>query len=356
MFTYPHRRYNPLKGEWILVSPHRTQRPWQGRRESTTAASTRTAHDPDCPLCPGNTRRNGEQNPGYRHTFIFDNDFPALLENTPEDQSSIQDLLIAKTERGRCRVMCYSPRHDLTLATLDHESIVRVVAAWRSEYQRLAGLPFINHVQIFENKGIAMGASNPHPHCQIWANNCVPVEPAREMESCKRYLRAKKACLICDYLALEQKQNQRIVDLNESFALVVPFWATWPYETLLLPLRHLTDLSRLTDKEESDLAHMLKRTSIRYDNLFETDFPNTMGLHQQPTDGGCYPELHLHFHFYPPLLRSADVRKFMVGYEMLAEAQRDITPEAAAERLRDLPETHYLKKNNLEILGKEPHA
>lgn len=344
MYTRPHRRYNPLTDEWILVSPQRTQRPWQGRRENARRTES-TAHDPACALCPGNQRAGGRCNPDYSGTFIFDNDFPALLENIPEEKINIRDLLIARSEPGICRVMCYSSRHDLTLASLDHSTIRQVVTTWTDEYRRLAGMPNINHVQIFENKGIAMGASNPHPHCQIWANAAIPVEPAKELNACRKYLQRQNSCLLCDYLELEIEQDQRIVDSNAGFVLLVPFWATWPFETLLLPRRHVTDLTRLTDQEQEDLAHMLKKLSIRYDNLFETEFPNSMGVHQQPTDGGIYPECHLHLHFYPPLLRSAGVRKFMVGYEMMAESQRDITPEAAAEALRGLPDIHYQQKH-----------
>lgn len=344
MYTHPHRRYNLLTGEWVLVSPNRTQRPWQGRQEKNIPSPAGKAHDPDCPLCPGNLRGNGRHNPDYDTTFIFDNDYPALLPQNPEDSVNIQDLLIASPEQGQCRVMCYSPRHDLTLASLPTDAICAVVTAWTEEYRRLAELPGINHVQIFENKGIAMGASNPHPHCQIWANESIPIEPSKEIDACKKYLRTQNSCLLCDYLQLELEQGQRVVDQNESFVLLVPFWATWPFETLLLPRRHVVDLPRLTDPERLDLAQMLNKISIRYDNLFETDFPYSMGLHQQPTDDLCYPELHLHCHFYPPLLRSANVRKFMVGYEMLAESQRDITPETAAEKLGNLSQIHYLKQ------------
>ncbi|MGD9210335.1 MAG: UDP-glucose--hexose-1-phosphate uridylyltransferase [Desulfobacteraceae bacterium] len=343
MFTHPHRRYNILTGEWILVSPQRTQRPWQGHKEDIQRIAS-TAHDPDCPLCPGNMRGNGRHNPDFNGTFIFNNDFPALLENNPEEKINIQNLLIAKAEKGLCRVMCYSPRHDLTLASLKVDTIYQVVTTWVNEYQRLSELPNINHVQIFENKGIAMGASNPHPHCQIWATKSIPVEPTKEIHACREYLHAKNSCLLCDYLELEIQENQRIVDQNEDFVVIVPFWATWPFETLLLPRRHVAAIPELTHQQRLDLARMLKKLAIRYDNLFETDFPYSMGLHQQPTDGNSYSELHFHFHFYPPLLRSANVRKFMVGYEMLAEAQRDITPEAAAAILRNLSVTHYLTR------------
>ncbi len=343
MFTHPHRRYNPLKNEWILVSPQRTQRPWQGRQERPGRVE-RPAYDPDCPLCPGNLRGSGKRNTSYADTFVFDNDFPALLSDGSDENLNLDDLLIAESEQGRCRVMCYSPRHDLSLVNLSHPEICRVVATWTREYRDLGRLPEINHVQIFENKGIAMGASNPHPHCQIWATAALPIEPAKEIEACRKYLRTKNGCLLCDYLALELRRNERIIAANDSFVVLVPFWATWPFETLMLPRRHMTDLTRLTDMEQADLAHMLKQLAIRYDNLFETEFPYSMGWHQMPTDGGTYPEIHLHAHFYPPLLRSASIRKFMVGYEMLGEPQRDITPEMAATRLQGLSERHYLEK------------
>lgn len=342
MFTHPHRRYNALTGEWVLVSPQRTQRPWQGQQVVPEVKPA--AYDPDCALCPGNKRGKNQRNPDYSGTFLFENDFPALMENVQEKTFNLQNLLIARTEAGTCRVMCYSPRHDLTLSHMHQSDIHQIVKAWTDAYQRLAQLPIINHVQIFENKGIVMGASNPHPHCQIWAGTATPVEHAKELDASEKYMHSKNACLLCDYLELEIQQDQRIIAANDSFIVVVPFWAIWPFETLLLPRRHVPDLTQLTDQEQTDLSGMLKQLSIRYDNLFETDFPYSMGLHQQPTDGAVYPHCHLHFHFYPPLLRSASVRKFMVGYEMLAEAQRDITPETAADALRRLPIIHYQEK------------
>lgn len=345
MFADPHRRYNLLTGEWILVSPHRTQRPWQGRQEEVSL-SDRPTYDATCYLCPGNSRTSGQRNPNFEGTFVFDNDFPALLSDIPAKQMNKQDLLIAKAEKGFCRVVCFSPRHDLSLPQLDRQAIRQVIEVWTRQYLQLAEFPWVNHVQIFENKGAIMGASNPHPHCQIWASSSVPVEPAKELKACTHYMKTKKSCLLCDYLQLELKQDERLVISNASFAVVVPFWATWPFETLLLPRRHVVDLSELASHERDDLADILKRLTIRYDNLFQTDFPYSMGFHQRPTDERAYPEFHFHAHFYPPLLRSANVRKFMVGYEMLSEPQRDITPEAAARHLRRLPEEHYRSKSN----------
>lgn len=345
MFAHPHRRYNLLTGEWILVSPHRTQRPWHGQQEEVSP-SDHPVYDPHCYLCPGNLRSGGKRNPNFESTFVFENDFPALLSDTHANQMNTQDLLIAKAEQGVCRVVCFSPRHDLSLPQLDHQAIRHVVDVWTRQYLELAEFPWINHVQIFENKGAIMGASNPHPHCQIWANSSVPLESTKELNACKNYMKTKKSCLLCDYLQLEFKQDERLVMSNSSFTILVPFWATWPFETLLLPRHHAADLSDLTSNERDDLADILKRLTIRYDNLFQTDFPYSMGFHQRPTDDRAYPEFHFHAHFYPPLLRSANVRKFMVGYEMLGEPQRDITPEAAARQLRRLPEKHYRLKNN----------
>ena len=343
LFTRPHRRYNPLTQEWILVSPHRTQRPWRGQVEEAPS-DERPAYDPECYLCPGNARASGARNPHYTHTFVFDNDFPALLADTPGEAWEAGSLLIAHAERGLCRVVCFSPRHDLTLPEMEVAAIRQVVDVWIEQFQELGRLPWINHVQIFENKGTMMGASNPHPHGQIWANETIPVEPNKELVACGEYLRLHGRCLLCDYLTLELEEAQRLVCANEHFVVVVPFWAVWPFETLLLPRRHVAALPDLTPEERDALADVLKRLTTRYDNLFQTAFPYSMGFHQRPTDGQVYPELHLHAHFYPPLLRSATVRKFMVGYEMLANPQRDLTAEASAQRLRELPEVHYKQR------------
>ena len=338
----PHRRFNPLTGDWVLVSPLRTQRPWQGHTEAQ-AHEERPEYDPACYLCPGNQRAGGVRNPNYTSTFVFDNDFSALQLDVPEVQldAAGMGIVVAQTEPGTCRVVCFSPRHDLTIAEMDATSIRGVVDVWCEQYQELGADPKINYVQIFENRGVMMGCSNPHPHGQIWANETVPNEPRKEQSSLADYRQRHGRCLLCDYLELERSSGERIVCENEHFVAVVPFWATWPFETLLISRRHLADITSLDDSERSDLASILKRLTTRYDNLFEMSFPYSMGFHQRPTDAGEHAEWHLHAHFYPPLLRSATIRKFMVGYEMLGSPQRDITPELAAERLRDLTERHY---------------
>ncbi len=339
--TNPHRRYNPLIQEWVLVSPHRSQRPWQGQIEKLPP-ETSVAFDPSCDLCPGNTRAGGVKNPDYTSTFVFDNDFAALRADTPEGRIEEHSLLIAQSEFGRCRVVCFSPRHDLTLARMTLAQIEPVIETWIHEYRELGRHPRINSVQIFENRGAMMGCSNPHPHGQIWANETVPNELDKELRSFSAYHSVRSTSLLGDYLALELKKKERVVYENEHFAIVVPFWAVWPFETLLISRRHVPNLLALSTEERASLADSLKQATVRYDNLFQTSFPYTMGFHQSPTDDAEHPEFHLHAHFYPPLLRSATVKKFMVGYEMLAMPQRDITPEEAAERLRALASTHYL--------------
>lgn len=336
----PHRRYNPLTREWVLVSPHRTQRPWQGQVEETTTEQ-QPAYDPQCYLCPGNKRAGGHVNPAYSSTFVFDNDYAALLPDSSDFQLDEKDLLIARSERGICRVVCFSPRHDLTMSRMEVTDIRRVVDVWSEQYLELGDLPFISSVQIFENRGAMMGASNPHPHCQIWANENLPNETLKELVALSDYFKARGASLLSDYLNIELDQNERIVCENQSFVTLVPFWAIWPFETLIISRRHVTGLDEFDDAERTDLADILKQTTTRYDNLFKTSFPYTMGFHQRPTDGQTHSEFHFHAHFYPPLLRSATVKKFMVGYELLGSPQRDITAETAARTLRDLPATHY---------------
>jgi UDPglucose--hexose-1-phosphate uridylyltransferase len=336
----PHRRFNPLTGEWVLVSPHRTARPWQGQTEKLPP-EVRPAYDPDCYMCPGNLRAAGARNPNYPGIFAFNNDYPSLLPDTSAGRYSRQGLLLAQSESGVCRVMCFSPRHDLTIAQMEPGEIRRLVDGWSDEYAGLAALPKVNYVQIFENRGEMMGCSNPHPHCQIWASASLPNYPATELASFGKYQQEHGSCLLCDYIGLEQASGERLVCENEHFSAVVPFWAIWPFETLLASKRHLSDIAALGDSERDGLADILRQLTIRYDNLFQISFPYSMGFHQQPSDR-AHPEWHFHAHFFPPLLRSATVRKFMVGYELLASPQRDITPETAAERLRSLPQKHYL--------------
>jgi len=345
---HPHRRFNPLTREWVLVSPHRTQRPWLGQLEKV-ATEPEPSYDPNCYMCPGNTRASGARNPAYTGTFVFDNDYPALLADTPQGktgeagplqarEAQRDDLLVAHSERGICRVVCFSPRHDLSVARMGPVALRELTDVWAEQYRQLGALPFINYVQIFENRGSIMGCSNPHPHCQIWGNANLPNEPAKEQLALEAYGAANGSCLLCEYLALERRQGDRWVTENSYFSALVPFWAIWPFETMLIGRRHATGLDELTDDERDGLADILKRLTTRYDHLFEVPFPYSMGFHQRPTDGRPHLEWHLHAHFYPPLLRSATVRKFMVGYEMLATPQRDITAETAAMRLREMKE------------------
>jgi UDPglucose--hexose-1-phosphate uridylyltransferase len=334
---HPHRRLNALTREWVLVSPHRTSRPWQGQVEEAESEYV-VQFDPGCYLCPGNSRAGGVINPDYPHTFVFENDFAALLPETPREILSFggSGLLMAEGETGICRVVCFSPRHDLTLGKMSDEEIRRVVDVWTAQYLELGGRPGISHVQIFENRGAMMGASNPHPHCQIWASSSIPNEPAKELASQAEYLSSHDACLLCDYARIELAENERLVCENDSFLALVPFWAVWPFEVLVLSRRHMTGMDQLSNHEAEALANILRRLTSRYDALFRTTFPYSMGFHQRPTDGQPHPEWHFHAHFYPPLLRSATVRKFMVGFEMLGTPQRDITPESAAARLREI--------------------
>ncbi|MGI8991597.1 MAG: UDP-glucose--hexose-1-phosphate uridylyltransferase [Bryobacteraceae bacterium] len=338
----PHRRLNPLTREWVLVSPQRTDRPWQGQIEKT-ARPVDIEYDPKCYLCPGNSRAGGARNPPYTSTFVFDNDYAALRPDTPEDAFDQGGLLVARAEKGICRVVCFSPNHSLTVARMSVPALRQVVDEWVAQFRDLGAMPFIHNVQIFENRGEMMGASNPHPHCQIWANESLPNEIVKEQSAQADYLRARNSCLLCNYLKLELAARERVVCENESFAALVPFWAVWPFETIVISKAHVGAIDSLEDTARDDLAGILKRLTTRYDNLFDVSFPYTMGFHQHPTDGAAHPEWHLHAHFYPPLLRSATVRKFMVGYEMLGMPQRDITAESAAARLRDLPERHYLE-------------
>ena len=339
---HPHRRYNPLTREWVLVSPHRTARPWQGQIEEASS-ETQPAYDPTCYLCPGNARAGGVKNPSYTGTFVFENDFAALRPDTPAGEVKEDDLLIARSEAGICRVVCFSPRHDLTISRMDVTDLKRVVETWAEQFLELGGMANINAVQIFENRGAMMGASNPHPHGQIWANESLPNELTKEVNSFEQYYAQHRVSLLSSYLALEQRHAERIICANDHFTALVPFWAVWPYEILLVSNREVTGMDELSEAEREGLAEILKRITTSYDNLFNVPFPYTMGFHQRPTDDNAHAGFHLHAHFYPPLLRSATVRKFMVGYEMLATPQRDITPEMAASRLREVGEKHYLE-------------
>jgi UDPglucose--hexose-1-phosphate uridylyltransferase len=337
----PHRRFNPLTREWVLVSPHRTQRPWQGQVEDVAAPSS-MPYDPTCYLCPGNTRAGGVKNPFYTSTFVFDNDFAALKLGTPAWESDEEGLLVAVGEAGRCRVVCFSPAHDLTLARMEVADIEQVVNVWAEQFVDLGSDPIIRSVQIFENRGAMMGCSNPHPHGQIWANQHLPNELSKEAASQKAYFQAHSSTLLSDYLVLEERKQERLVCSNAHFVVLVPFWAIWPFETIVISRRPVASLDELDHSEHAALADILHQITVRYDNLFRTSFPYSMGFHQKPTDGEAHPYFHLHAHFHPPLLRSATVKKFQVGYELLAMPQRDITPEAAARQLRELPARHYL--------------
>ena len=341
---HPHRRLNPLTGEWVLVSPHRTKRPWQGQVEKVPPEE-RPAYDPGCYLCPGNARAGGLRNPQYETTLVFANDFAALLPDTPAGTFEHGELLRAESQSGICRVVCFSPRHDLAIAEMDAAAVRRVVDAWVEEYSELMARPGIGYVQIFENRGAMMGCSNPHPHGQIWAPSTIPNEPAKEHAAQKAYFEAHGRTLLADYADVELKLGERIVAVNASFVVLTPFWAVWPFEVMIVSRRPVSGLDRMTAQERDDLAAAMKSVATRYDNLFEVSFPYTMGFHQRPA-GAEYPFWHFHAHYYPPLLRSATVRKFMVGYEMLATPQRDITPEAAAARLRELSEVHYRQRKD----------
>lgn len=337
----PHRRYNILTGEWVLVSPHRTKRPWQGKTDKTTAFD-KPVYDPTCYLCPGNTRASGDKNPEYKGTYSFTNDFSALLENTKYE--TFEDgLLKAESESGICRVVCFSPDHSLTLPLMKVEDIYKVIKLWQKEYKKLGENPDINHVQIFENKGDIMGCSNPHPHGQIWAQSSIPEVVLKKQIQQKKYWDEHDKSLLSEYIKQELGKDERVLLENEHFVALIPYWAVWPYEAMIVPKKQYQHINQLNDEEAIAYAQILKDLTTKYDNLFETSFPYSSGIHQSPTDGE-HPEWHFHMSFYPPLLRSATVKKFMVGYEMFANPQRDITAEQAAETLKALDTKHFTTK------------
>ena len=337
---HPHRRYNPLLDEWILVSPQRAKRPWQGQNEAISDEK-KPEYDETCYLCPGNHRITGGTNPNYESCYVFDNDFPALLKDEVSSDVTQEDLFKINPERGINRVICFSPKHNVTLAEMQVPEIENVVRVWKEQYLELGAISYINHVQIFENKGSVMGCSNPHPHGQIWAQSSLPTQVKRTQDNLLKYFQKTGKSLLKDYLESELQKKERIIAENEHFVLLVPFWATWPYETMIISKRHFSSIAEITEEEIKSYAEMIQIITVKYDNLFKTSFPYSAGIHQAPTDGLDHEEWHFHMHFYPPLLRSATVKKFMVGYELLAEAQRDLTAEQSAEILRNLSTQHY---------------
>lgn len=338
----PHRRLNILTGEWILVSPHRTKRPWQGNRNKPIEVP-KIKYDDSCYLCPGNSRAGGAINPNYEGTFSFVNDFGAILYDT-SDVSFNEGLLQAKSEKGICKVVCFSPDHSLTLPVMRIDEIEQVIKLWMKEYEELEKNPTINHVQIFENKGEIMGCSNPHPHGQIWAQESIPEEVKKKEHHQLIHWKKTSKSLLKVYMDQEKAMKERIVLENDDFIALVPYWAVWPYETMILPKKHQQHIGQMSATEVTNFASILKGLTTKYDNLFEVSFPYSAGIHQAPTDGKSHDEWHWHMSFYPPLLRSAEVKKFMVGYEMFANPQRDITAELAAANLSRLSTKHYLER------------
>ena len=337
----PHRRYNPLINEWVLVSPHRSKRPWQGQNEKIHT-DTLPQYDPSCYLCPGNVRANGMHNPDYKEAFVFENDFAALKQDEIEWEATQNTTFFkSQPERGISRVVCFSPNHNETLPEMSVASIETIVRTWQQEYTDLGKIDYINYVQIFENKGSVMGCSNPHPHGQIWAQSSLPTQVEKTQNNLKAYFDQHQRTLLQDYIQEELQKEERIVIENDHFVALVPFWAIWPFETMIVSKRAVAKITDFTPEEVQHFAAILKQLTTKYDNLFETSFPYSSGIHQAPTDGEEHPEWHFHMHFYPPLLRSATVKKFMVGYEMMGESQRDITPEKSAAMLREQSNTHY---------------
>lgn len=341
-----HNRFNPLTKEWVKCSPHRAKRPWQGQVEDPQK-DDKPHYDENCYLCAGNKRTSGITNPNYKSTYVFQNDFSAILPEGSNDRftKGPNGILQAKGERGICKVICFSPRHDLTISKMEVHDIEKIIKVWKEQYIELGNKDFIKHVQIFENRGSVMGCSNPHPHGQIWSEEEIPDITIKECKNQMDYKENFNSSMLLDYAKYEINAKDRLIVSNEDFIAVVPFWATWPYEAMILPAnREIGSIDELTKSEEKSLAEIMKALGIKYDNLFKTSFPYSMGIHQRPTDGKKYEGCIMHFHYYPPLLRSASVKKFMVGYELMAMPQRDITAESAAKNLRELSDIHYLDR------------
>jgi UDPglucose--hexose-1-phosphate uridylyltransferase len=339
---HPHRRRNPLTGEWVLVSPHRAKRPWSGQVEKLPPED-KPDYDPKCYLCPGNARAKGIRNPPYTGTFTFANDFSAILPDTPAGGDR-DEFFRTESVRGICKVLVFSPSHRRTLPEMSVDEIASVAGMWREVFLDLRSRPPIRHVQIFENKGAVMGCSNPHPHGQVWSSESIPEVILKKAASQEEYFRRHGRPLLLDYIEREFERDERIIHANPGFVVVVPFWAVWPFEAMIVPRRQVSTIADFGPEDLRLLADAVRALTIRYDNLFETSFPYSAGMHQAPGDGGEHPGFTWHMPFFPPLLRSATVKKFMVGYEMLAEPQRDITPEMSAQRLKELPGTHYLSR------------
>ena len=338
---HAHRRRNSLTDTWVLVSPKRAKRPWRGQDEPASEPEL-PKHDPNCFLCAGNERENGVPNPPYQNVFSFWNDFPTMISEHIEETDPVpSDFFTAKAERGLCRVISFTPRHDRTIPEMAVDDIRKIIDVWCSEYAAMSGIAFVNYVQIFENKGAIMGCSTPHPHGQIWAQGSIPEEPAKKAKTQLAYYKKHRKTLLSDYIAAELTKKERIIFQNEHFVGLVPYWASWPFEAMIIPKRPMPRITNMTSAEKTSFADAYKQLTICYDNLFECSFPYSAGIHQAPTDGKEHPEWHFHKTFCPPLFRSATVKKFMVGYDLFANPQRDITPEMAASMLRRVSKYHY---------------
>ncbi|PQJ20811.1 UDP-glucose--hexose-1-phosphate uridylyltransferase [Tenacibaculum sp. SG-28] len=330
---YSHKRFNILTGEWVLVSPHRAKRPWQGQQEEVVMEK-RASYDKDCYLCPGNTRVNGEINPDYKDVYVFSNDFAALQASSPKF-SYEEGLIRAESEKGICKVICFSPDHSKSLADMEVAAIQKVVEVWQQEYRILGKESIVNYVQIFENKGAVMGCSNPHPHGQIWSQSSLPNEVQKKDFQQNKYYLEHKTSLLGDYLQQELQVKERILYQNDAFVVLIPFWAIWPFETMIIPKKMSKNICEISEEESFAFADAIAVLTKAYDRLFQCSFPYSSGIHQAPTNGNENKYWHWHMSFYPPLLRSATVKKFMVGYEMFGSPQRDITAEKAAALLRE---------------------